>query len=166
MNITEVSEILFKEISQDFGQGEKREISYQGSKDIVYDLVELNPKVAGFNGAIGFRRFSSPFGNSNTFLLWSSIPKGESSMFEPDPILRIRSGPKYAGQWVYGQGMLLKESCLAKVGTLYDGINLLSPGSLLTVLILRRCLELISEASSPKQFYQVEKNPSLQYTRP
>ena len=158
MKVVEVPEIFFQELSQTFGQGKKREILYEGSPAGLFnrhiDIVELNPEVSGFDGAIGFLKDSYPENTVRRFILWSEIPGDKSRISDPNPTFIICGSLKDRG--IHAGKRLIEESCRAEFG--FDGLELSRSDSCIALLILQRCSDLVAAAGVPKQIWQ---NPYL-----
>ena len=160
MKVIEVPEILFQEFSETFGQGKKREILYGGLSELLssntrIDIVELNPEVSGFDGAIGFLKKSYPRNTVRRFILWPKIPRDKSRIsnpiLEPNPTFVIRGSLKDSG--IHFGKRLIEESCSVKFG-LQHGFELSRSDSRIAILILQRCWDLIAAADVPKQIWQ------------
>ena len=160
MHIRELPKVLFEEISKKYGQGEEKDLVYDGFR--YSSFRELDPVKTGYRGAIGFGQD----GNHAFFVLWSGVPeKGEGrSVGFPKPIVRTVAGPQYAGIWAFGNGSRMKETAYAEID--FPGtVHLEYPSTPLIGEILLRAHTLTKEAEK-SEYWESERHPDRDYTRP
>ena len=154
MKVIKIPEILFQELSQTFGQGKKRKILYEGSPAGLFNrhihIVELNPEVSGFDGAIGFLKDSYPRNTVRRFILWPKIPGDKSRISDPNPTFVICGSLKDRG--IHAGKRLIEESCSVDFGL--HGLELSRSDSRIALLILQQCQDLVAAAGVPKQIWQ------------
>ncbi len=152
MRITNIPRIIFDKFSEERGHPADK---------IVYGKTvrELNNDF----GAIGFKSIKVRNGYQQTFFLWKRAPQENKKKLEPSPILEIFAGPQSLGIWACGMGKKMKEQCKVRIAYL-SGVDLKHPIAKIIPDILTFALALVQESDS-EEFWEVEKNPDLPYTR-
>ena len=154
-HITVMPRTLYDEFASKFGRGEEREVTtaWLGR---TYLIKELDPEQVGFAGAIGYADLDDFY----YFALWWKAPRGDG--FDPEPVFIIEAGAFQAGSWGAGMGHRMRET--AKIYFRRD-LSLEGVSLRLAAPILVRAHELTLASERP-EFYEKDREPQGNYTRP
>lgn len=136
-HMSQIPAVIFGELSMFLGTGPKVERYTDGHLWTVQAIDPTHP-VTGFAGAIGYYNMYE----CHLFGLWTQMPKGEDSVFEPRTIFELRGGPSSTGRWSAGKGEHLAEDVTYKITSSYgcSGRSLSIP---LQAMILVRMHQLV-----------------------
>ena len=171
IGVLDIPTIIFHEVAKRLGGSKPpRIVPVMIGGD--FTVVELDPNHSqtGFAGAVGLRVVEEAAGQvpSAEFALWATVPKGEPyDVFEPEPILRIRSSFESTG-WIYGQG----HNLVGYIGVKLDSgkqnwVSLTNPAVDLGIQIIRMARDLVKSGKLALQcLWEAQAWPDRDYTEP